>query len=296
VAWLPLVGMILGRALRKDSFRLPLSETVVGLCLAVALVGLWGVPAIVQTGGKFWSFGMGDQVFDRAIAVKDSHGVTGILGFVALLPLYFLTFFASFFPWSTRVPVALRRWWPERSRDDLGWYLLVVAAAVFVVFTLVKTKLPHYTMPAFPCLALWLARQVSTDRNVSTWFSRRLAAVTVTILSVTLVGFSLIKDHLLTENVWRQLQARVRPETRIGCFGYDEPSMVWRFRTVTTNHVTLASIEHASNFLTNPPPLIILLPTKDLARLKQTNGPQIQVHGLDMVRFKNWELTAVLCP
>ncbi len=103
--------MILGCALRKDSFRLPLSETVAGLCLAVALVALWGVPALVQTNGEFWSFGMGDQVFKRAIAVKDSHGMAGVLGFVALLPVYFLTFFISFLPWSTRVPMALRRWW-----------------------------------------------------------------------------------------------------------------------------------------------------------------------------------------
>jgi 4-amino-4-deoxy-L-arabinose transferase-like glycosyltransferase len=295
-AWLPLGGMILGRALRKGSFRLQLSETVVGLCLAVALVALWGVPALVQTGGEFWSFGMGDQVFKRAIAVKDSHGMAGILGFVALLPLYFLTFFISFFPWSTRVPLALRRWWPERSRDDLGWYLLMVAALVFAVFSLVVTKLPHYTMPAFPCLALWLARQIGTDSNVSTWFSRRLAVMAVIVLSVTLVGFSLLKGHLLTENVWRELQPHVRPETRVGCFGYTEPSLVWRFRAVTTNRVTLASIEQAKNFLTNPPPLIIVLPTKDLAQFKDLNGPQIQVHGFDMVKFKNWQLTAILRP
>ena len=295
-AWLPLGGMILGRALRKDSFRLPLGETVAGLFLAVALVGLWGIPALVQTGGKFWSFGMGDQVFKRAIAVKDSHGMTGILGFVALLPLYFLTFFISFFPWSTRVPLALRRWWPERSRDDLGWYLLMVAALVFAVFSLVVTKLVHYTMPAFPCLALWLALQIGMESNVSTWFSRRLAVMVVLILSVTLVGFPLLKGHLLTENVWRALQGHVRSETRVGCFDYDEPSLVWRFRTVSTNRVTLGSVNQVKNFLTNPPPLIIVLPTKNLAQFEGLTGPQIQIHGLDMVKFKNWELTAILRP
>jgi 4-amino-4-deoxy-L-arabinose transferase-like glycosyltransferase len=259
-------------------------------------VGLWGIPALQQTGGEYWRFGMGDQVFKRAIAVKDSHGMKGILGFVALLPLYFLTFFISFFPWSTRVPLTLRRWWPERSRDDLGWYLLVVAALVFGVFSVVVTKLVHYTMPAFPCLALWLARQISTDNNVSIWFSRRLAAMVVIILSATLIGMPLLKSHLLTENVWRALQGQVRPETRVGCFGYDEPSLVWRFRNITTNRVTLGRVDQVKNFLTNPPPWIIVLPTKNLAQFEGLTGPQIQIHGFDMVKFNNWDLTAILRP
>ena len=293
-AWLPFAGMVLGRALRKESFRLPLGETVVGLGFAVLLVGLWGIPAVVQTRGEFWSFGMGDQVFKRAIGVKDSHGIGGLLGFIALLPLYFVTFFISFLPWSTRVPLALCRWWKERTRDDLGWYLLTVAALVFAVFSFVVTKLPHYTMPAFSCIALWLALQIRNHGDVATWFTRRLVAMTVIILSVALVGFPVLKSHFLTENVWRALQPHVRPETRVGCFGYAEPSLVWRFRAVTTNHVTLGDVEQAKSFLTNPPPLIIVLPTKDLALLNDTNSPQVQVHGLDMVKFRNWQLTAIL--
>ena len=239
---------------------------------------------------------MFNQVFKRAVAVKDRHGMVGMLGFVAMLPLYFLTFFLSFFPWSTRVPLTLRRWWPERSRDDLGWYLLVVVALVFGVFSLVVTKLSHYTMPAFPCIALWLARQINTDRDVSTWFSRRLAFMVVLILSVTLIGFPVLTSHLLTENAWRELQGHVRPETRVGCFGYDEPSMVWRFRNVTTNRVTLDTVDQVKNFLTNPPPLMVILPTKNLAQFEGLTGPQIQIHGFDMVKFKNWDLTAVLLP
>jgi len=70
--------------------------------------------------------------------------------------------------------------------------------------------------------------------------------------------------------------------------------LVWRFRAVTTNHVTLGGVSEANSFLTNPPPLIIVLPTKDLTRLTQTNCPQIQVHGFDMVRCKEWGLTALI--
>ena len=37
-------------------------------------------------------------------------------------------------------------------------YLVTGIAIIFVIFTLIKTKLPHYTLPAFPLLALLLAR------------------------------------------------------------------------------------------------------------------------------------------
>jgi len=296
VAWLPLGGMMLGRAFRKNSFRLPLNETVVGLVVAVALAALWGIPALTQTGGKYFDIGMGQHVFKRAIAVNDSHGLAGTLGFIALLPLYFVTFFASFFPWSTRVPSALRRWWPERQRDDLGWYLLTQAALVFVVFSLVKTKLPHYTMPAFPCIALWLARQISGNEKSFAWFQKRFLAMAVFILALMLIGFSVTRNFLLTENLWREVGPHVRPETKIACLGYTEPSLVWKFRGVSTNLVLLGDAKLAQDFLTNAPPLILVLPTTDFAKLTDTNGVKIQVHGLDMVKFKNWNLTAVVRP
>jgi 4-amino-4-deoxy-L-arabinose transferase-like glycosyltransferase len=294
VAWLPLVGMILGRALRRDSFRLPLTETVVGLAVAVALIGCWGIPALVQTNGMFWTVGMNEQVYQRAVAVNNGHGLAGIWGFFLPLPFYFVLFFVSFFPWSTRVPMTLYRWWREPRRDDLGWYLLTIAATVFIVFSLVKTKLFHYTMPAFPLIALWLARQISGAADLPGWFGKRFMAVAVLILALTLVGSSIIRGHLLTLNLWKATQSYVKPETKIGCFGYTEPSLVWKFRSVATNYIVLGDEKLAKNFLTNTPPFILVLPTKDLAGLPDPGGLQIAVHGLDMVRFKNWNLTAIV--
>ncbi len=85
--------MILGRLLRKSSFRLPVLETVAGICLAAGLVALWGIPALMQTHGAYFKIGMGEHVFHRSTGIIDSHGLKGLGGFVALLPLYFLTFF-----------------------------------------------------------------------------------------------------------------------------------------------------------------------------------------------------------
>jgi 4-amino-4-deoxy-L-arabinose transferase-like glycosyltransferase len=285
---------VLGRVFRKNSFRLPLIETVVGLIVATALAACWGIPALAQTGGKYFEVGMGEHVFHRSVGVNDGHGLAGTLGFIATLPVYFATFFVSFFPWSTRVPATLRRWWPQRSRDEVGWYLLVQALVVFAVFSCVRTKLPHYTMPAFPCIALWLAMQIGREENTFAWFGKRFAAMTILIL-VLMLGFaSVAKNYLLTENLWRAVQPHVRAETKVGCFGYTEPSLVWKFRSVSTNLVELGDVKLAQDFLTNAPPLILVLPTDALKKLSDTNGLQIRVHGLDMVKFKNWDLTALV--
>jgi hypothetical protein len=230
------------------------------------------------------------------VGVIDNHGLKGIFGFILLLPLYFLTFFVSFFPWSTRVPAALKKWWPERKRDDLGWYLLVQAAIVFVIFSLVRTKLPHYTIPAFPLIALWLARQIISEKNSFAWFGQRFLAMIVFILVLTLGIFPVAKNYLLTENLWHAVKPYVRANTKIACLDYTEPSLVWKFRGVSTNFILLGDLKLAANFLTNAPPFILVLPTKNLPDLANTNGIQIRASGLDMVRFKNRDLTAIIRP
>ena len=85
--------------------------------------------------------------------------------YVLLLPFYFVTVFISFFPWSIKLPWLIENCGEERNRSQrCGYtepttiYLLSGIAIIFVIFTLVSTKLPHYTLPAFPLLALLLAR------------------------------------------------------------------------------------------------------------------------------------------
>ena len=327
-AWLPLGAMILGRSLRKDSFRLPLGETAAGIAVSAAIVASWGIPALKQTHGMFWSVGMNEQVYQRVVAMNNSHGLTGMGGYFLMLPVYFLTFFISFLPWTIRkpeslepwfkkqkqkgplwrlivpilwvlsfaldIPIKIWRWWQNRQRDDLDLYLLVAAALVFVVFSLVKTKLPHYTAPAFPLIALWLARQISGDAQLPAWFMKRLAVIVVFVLVLTLGVFSAVRGYLLTLNLWQATRPYVNAETKIGCFGYVEPSLVWKFRGVATNNIVLGDEKLAASFLTNSPPFILILPTKDLAALPNPGGRQIAVHGFDMVKFKNWDLTAIV--
>lgn len=123
VAWLPLGGLLGGRWLRPTEFRLAPGPTILGVLLSLFVVGLWGVPALVATKGQFLIVGIGHHVIYRSLDIMEGHGGPGLVGFTLTLPLYLVTFFFSFFPWSLSVPGALRDWWGSRGQDLLGWEL-----------------------------------------------------------------------------------------------------------------------------------------------------------------------------
>jgi 4-amino-4-deoxy-L-arabinose transferase-like glycosyltransferase len=328
VAWLPFGGLLLARLWRKDSFHLPLLDTLLGLALTVVLTLLWGLPAQELTQGQYFKVGVGEHVIHRSTGVNDGHGLQGVGGFLLTLPLYFLTFLVSFLPWTIHepeglepwfgqlrrrgrwwsaaatglrwafflfhIPLRIRRWWPERGRDELGWYLLLQAFVVFAVFSCVRTKLPHYTLPAFPCIALWLALQLRTEAAAVDWFQKRLRFMAVAVLVLMVGGGLVVRQQFLTENLWRAVRPHMQPGTKVGCYGFTESSLVWKFRGITTNLVTLGEAKDADFFLTNPPPSILVIPTRELGSLMDTNGLLLQVHGLDLVRFRRWDLTAIV--
>ena len=91
------------------------------------------------------------------------------------------------------------------------------------------------------------------------------------------------------------MRPQVRAETKVGCFGFTESSLVWKFRAVVTNTVTLGDENQAKDFLTNAPPFILVVPTKALGSLPITNGLRCRVQGFDLVRFKYRDLTAIGC-
>src|SRR5207248_4634037 len=94
-------------------------------------------------------------------------------------------------------PRLVRTLWRQRNAGvDAGGhsgsllldnYLLIGVAIIFIIFTLISTKLPHYTLPAFPLLSLLLARhwraQASLQSSRSTAPSRRSRFSTVALIT-----------------------------------------------------------------------------------------------------------------
>jgi len=299
VAWLPLAGLLLARGLRSSDFRFAPGPIAAGLALTLAIIGLWGIPALLATHGEFFTVGIGRHVLYRSFAIMEGHGGRGWLGLVLTLPLYFLTFFLSFFPWALRVPGALRGWWESRREDVVGYYLLIQAALVFALFTLVRTKLPHYTMPALPCISLWLALRTTSAKDTDARIARGLVAMIAVTLAVTLGLFSLARPHLLTTNLWRLVQPYARPDMRLAAVEFSEPSLIWQSRQILTNNVEFIPIMQAELFLKGEPPRLLVLPTQHLTgtlRDLATNTILLRATGFDTVQFKSWDVTAIIQP
>ncbi|MGZ5025055.1 MAG: ArnT family glycosyltransferase, partial [Chthoniobacterales bacterium] len=156
IGWTPLLTvaatlLFLANANLNRRFLFPL-----GVVVTLAGVAAWGIPALLRTHGEFLRVGIGHHVIERSVVAMEGHGGGSLIGYIAALPFYFVAIFVSFFPWSFKLPWVTRRLWLER--DPLDNYLIAGSAIVFLIFTLVKTKLPHYTLPAFPLLALLLAK------------------------------------------------------------------------------------------------------------------------------------------
>jgi 4-amino-4-deoxy-L-arabinose transferase-like glycosyltransferase/membrane-associated phospholipid phosphatase len=120
---------------------------------------------------------------------------------------YFIVLVAGFFPWVSFLPAAIAAQVPRRpagtiesSRrdpavpDQLGFFLLIWFAAVFLFFSAAQTKLPNYIGPLFPAasilVAQWLIRNFSEQRDLdrAAWFSIGLWVTITMSLAITLVA------------------------------------------------------------------------------------------------------------
>ncbi|MBI4426771.1 MAG: glycosyltransferase family 39 protein [Candidatus Kerfeldbacteria bacterium] len=142
--------MILGRRWRSVGWR-----TIGWSALAAVVVTLpWHLLELVRHGREFWQSYFGFHILERA----------GEALYANQVPWYWYAEIIGrrMFPVVAFVPLAVllgaRRW--LRSRDELDRLLLVWAAAVFSLFSVIQTKFDWYVLPIYPALVLLLARAV----------------------------------------------------------------------------------------------------------------------------------------
>lgn len=153
----------------------------------VALVALpWYIAVGVATDGQWLAGFLGKHNVNRFLQPLEGHRGTIFYHPVVV--------HITFFPWSVLLLLTLVTWW-RRLRDDArlrasDLFVGCWAAAYFVFFSLCRTKLPNYVLPAYPALALltgafldrWIANPQAVSRRLV-----RLALGTYVCVGVGLI-------------------------------------------------------------------------------------------------------------
>lgn len=119
------------------------AKLAVSLVIVVAIVTPWLILVEHRYPG-FLKAAIGKEVIERAGSAQEGH--SGPPGY------YFLTIWGTFFPWSLLLPAAIVTGWTHRRIPQIRFALAAVIGP-WLMLEVVKTKLPHYLLPAYPFLA-----------------------------------------------------------------------------------------------------------------------------------------------
>ena len=306
IGWTPLATVAATKLFLHDASLARRFKFARGILVMLAIVALWGILALIRTHGQFFAIGIGRHVIGRSFGAMEGHGANSLGAYVLLLPFYFVTVFASFFPWSIKLPWLARQLWQNpktavgdrgyNTRDKIDNYLLAGAAIIFVIFSLIKTKLPHYTLPAFPLLSLLLARHCVANER----FWKRSAIVTACVyLAIALVAAPFAAQFFPAAQLFRQSRDHLRPEMEFGAVEYNEPSLVWYFRSRVKGWMTMLDADNAAQFMEKGGPRFVILPTK-LATNIFPNPPStwktFSMRGFNIAKGRHVDLTLMLKP
>jgi len=313
IAWVPLLTVVITISLTRDWRLLRHFKFLRGILLMLAVVALWGIPALIETHGEFFAIGIGRHVVRRSLATMEGHGANSLRMYVLLLPFYFVTVFVSFFPWSIKLPWLIRRLW-RNKKDGIGAsgysgelidkYLLTGVGIIFVIFTLVATKLPHYTLPAFPLLALLLARhwrwhEAAAFRNGRSLFRTIAIAAACLWVAIALVVPPFVARFFPAYQLFRDSHASLQPDMQFASVDFEEPSLVWYFRGRVQGFLTRLNKKNAVDFMSKPGPRFVIVPTS-LMQTLFLNHPQdwkpLSTRGFNIAKGKRVDLTLVLKP
>jgi 4-amino-4-deoxy-L-arabinose transferase-like glycosyltransferase len=294
IAWTPLLTLVAMKFFARDVELAKRFKFLRGILLMLALIALWGIPALIQTHGEFFRIGIGRHVVGRSFGAMEGHGANSLGVYLLLLPFYFVTLFASFFPWSIKLPALAKKLWPGRDKIDI--HLITGVAIIFITFTLIKTKLPHYTLPAFPLLSLLLARQLVDQPR----FLKRCAIAVASIcLLVAFFVAPAAARFFPAAQLFAQTRDQLRPEMEFGAVDFQEPSLVWYFRSRVKGWMTTLNSASAGQFMKKEGARFVILPTTLVAKTFPDFPPtwkSFTTRGFNIAKGKDVDLTLVLKP
>lgn len=156
-------GMIAGRNFARGS--------AMSVLIGVVIILSWAIPAAISGGPEY-----ADAIFWRQSAGRMSESFSHarpVYWYLLMLPVLILPWGLLFGAWQTRSgfrPV-------KADRFCLSWFI-----TVFVIFSAMSGKQPHYLFPVFPALALFISARI----NLSKFDKEPLLALLLIALAVAI--------------------------------------------------------------------------------------------------------------
>jgi len=181
VGLLPVAIWAMYAAFSRNRALFARTRPLIGMTLGLAIVLPWYVVMVVQHGRAFTDFALGHEVVERMLS-EASFGAPP-RGFF----YYFKIWPGDAAPWSALF-VASIGWvaWRWSSLDRAARQAIVFAAAwfisVFLVFSMSRSKVPHYVLPAYPAAALLIGvfvDRLADTRDDALWWGVPMAVVSV---------------------------------------------------------------------------------------------------------------------
>ena len=166
-------GAVLGLiALERRAKWLLALQPLWGVPLMLALAAPWYIAISIATDGAFLRTALGYSVVGKIAGTHQRHG--GPIGYhLALFP-------AMFWPGSLFALLSIPYVWAQRRAPAVRFCLAWIIPA-WIVFELSGTKLPHYTLPLLPAVAMLCAAGILAAGGAR-WFGRpRLFAATAVL-------------------------------------------------------------------------------------------------------------------
>ena len=141
-------------------------RTLAGIPVVLLIVLPWLIAVSGAEQGSFVADSLRQDLLPKLIGGQESHG--------APPGSYLLAGLLTAWPWSALAPFAVILAWKHRAtpivRFCLAWLI-----PPWIIFELVPTKLPHYTLPLYPALALliaWALTATDATGNFQRWVGR----------------------------------------------------------------------------------------------------------------------------
>jgi 4-amino-4-deoxy-L-arabinose transferase-like glycosyltransferase len=116
-----------------------------GLLFTLVVVLPWFVAIAIKSGGEFFAASVGKDMLGKVGTAQKYHWAPP--GF------YLLSFFATFWPGAILAAIAVPFAWIHRREEPVAFALAWIVPS-WIVFEAVPTKLPHYTLPLLPAVAI----------------------------------------------------------------------------------------------------------------------------------------------